>query len=145
MAMVSTELPGTSTMTFSFDPKNLARSFSRMLTVLQATTPPSWGCFETRIVRLCFMWVYYPFRKACLCFRRLSLYAEKRGVLRGMFSKNLLEFLFCSGDRLTNGLDIRIFTASDLPHGKPIRQHEQPSALDFGQGGKCRIQTRIPL
>ena len=59
MAMDSTELPGTTTMTFCLGPRSKVKSFSRMLTVLQATTPPFLGLSETRIFKLCLIRGYY--------------------------------------------------------------------------------------
>lgn len=66
METISTLLPGTRIMTFSFLPNSLVRSFSRRETLRHCTIPPAGGFLETLMLRLCFI-CDRPFRKA-ICF-----------------------------------------------------------------------------
>lgn len=118
MAMDSTELPGTTTMTCCLGPKSRVNSFSRMLTVLQATTPPFLGLSETRIFKLCLIRGYRPFRRACILLP--SGVPRKIRDLSGCLAEKFQKLFSACLDRLGNRLKAGLFNGRNLPQGLAV-------------------------
>nr|DAU09919.1 MAG TPA: hypothetical protein [Caudoviricetes sp.] len=131
MAMDSTELPGTTTMTFCLGPRSRVKSFSRMLTVLQATTPPFLGLSETRIFKLCLIRGYRPFRRACILLP--SGVPRKIGDLSGCLAEKFQKLFSARLDGLGNRLKAGLFDGSDFPQGLAVCVQSKPALLGGSQ------------
>ena len=131
MAMDSTELPGTTTITFCLGPRSKVKSFSRMLTVLQATTPPFLGLSETRIFKLCLIRGYRPFRRACILLP--SGVPRKIGDLSGCLAENIQKLFSACLDGLGNRLKAGLFDGSDFPQGLAVCVQSKPALLGGSQ------------
>nr|DAU75244.1 MAG TPA: hypothetical protein [Caudoviricetes sp.] len=129
--MDSTELPGTTTMTFCLGPRNKVKSFSRMLTVLQATTPPFLGLSETRIFKLCLIRGYRPFRRACILLP--SGVPRKIGDLSGCLAEKFQKLFSARFDGLGNRLKAGLFNRCNFPQGLAVCVQPKPALLGGGQ------------